>query len=102
MPRQGLGLAGLILNYSITAIEEIVTDEDGSQRLSGPQGPSTVVPASWFAHQPLTAPPPPPRSPPPAPLCAPSSKPLTYLPTHGQWWHMILWVGDACRSVCSV
>ncbi len=79
MPRQGLGLAGLILNYSITAIEEIVTDEDGFQRYSGPQGPSTVVPAAWFAHQPLTAPPPPspsppfPPPPPPLPDCALSS-----------------------------
>ncbi len=55
--RQEAGLSGVVLNVRL------------QNPYYGPPGPSMVVPASWFAHRPLTAPPPPPPPPPP-PQCA--------------------------------
>ena len=75
--RQATGLAGLVLNYSIIAIKDFAANQQGSYPV-GDKGPSTVVPAFWYAHQPLTTPPPPspppppPPPPPPKPPCAPS------------------------------
>ncbi len=93
--RQERGLSGLMLNYTIVARKRSDSNSVGGR------GPSTVVPAAWFSHQPLATPPPPsppPPPPPPSPLCAPSSKSVKHLPIHGQWWHMIHWVETRAES----
>ena len=81
--RQLTGLSGLILNYSIVAINGIAADQHGSYS-TGPSGPSTVVPASWFAHQPLATPPPPSPPPPPPPPYECALRPVHQLPYHQQ------------------
>ena len=73
--RQQAGNSGVVLSFSLRSIYTGMYGTDF--------GPTMVVPASWYAHQPLGTPPPPSPPPPPPPpyTCASHPCPARSLPT---------------------